>query len=410
MDHDDCTGLCVELRPASSAHHLQHVGDREVDVSLELAVVVLRALDDHQVRGEVDPPRQSRCRDQDHDLGLHEELLDDLAVALGQAGVVDADAVGEGLLEAGVRDPPLRVLELVGLELAEELGVLVGVRRHEGDDVQRGEPGLAAGGYEDERRLHAVFLHSVVLDRMEARLVHLSHSWDEVLLWVALDVRRHRHRPHGGLEVEEPDDADAEPVRDVVCVRQGRAEANEADLLVQVARDVPHPRDDDLQHGPAVLPQEVDLVDDDEADLPHVRAVLPMPRDAVPLLGGRHDDVGTLERVDVGREVACKLDHGLAKLPLDALLPILHALSREGLQRCDVDDLLVGLVVEQTEHGQLGHDGLPAPSRCAHQDVVVCVVASVETLRLDRVEVRKLVQTLEVRVVQRGHRDRGEIQ
>ena len=44
-------------RTAGAAHHLQHVGDRHVDVPLLLAVVELGALDDDEVGGEVDAPR-----------------------------------------------------------------------------------------------------------------------------------------------------------------------------------------------------------------------------------------------------------------------------------------------------------------------------------------------------------------
>ena len=60
--HEDADlAVRVELRPARSPHHLQHVGDREVDVALGCAVVELRALDDHQVCWEVHTPRERAC-------------------------------------------------------------------------------------------------------------------------------------------------------------------------------------------------------------------------------------------------------------------------------------------------------------------------------------------------------------
>ena len=46
VDEDHRDALVVELRPAGAPHHLQHVGHREVDVALLLAVVELGALDD----------------------------------------------------------------------------------------------------------------------------------------------------------------------------------------------------------------------------------------------------------------------------------------------------------------------------------------------------------------------------
>jgi len=77
--------LCVELRPAGAPHHLEHVRHREVDVPLRLAVVVLGPLDDDEVGGEVDAPREGRGADEDEDRLAEEELLDEDAVRLREA-------------------------------------------------------------------------------------------------------------------------------------------------------------------------------------------------------------------------------------------------------------------------------------------------------------------------------------
>ena len=47
-----------------STHHLQHIRDGHVHVSLLLAVVELRALDHHQVGGEVHAPGNGSSGDQ----------------------------------------------------------------------------------------------------------------------------------------------------------------------------------------------------------------------------------------------------------------------------------------------------------------------------------------------------------
>ena len=91
-DHHDGDARAVVLRPPGAAHHLQHVRDREVDVAARRGVVELGALDDDEVRGRVDAPRERARRDQDLDLLGDEEALDERAVGLGQAGVVQADA------------------------------------------------------------------------------------------------------------------------------------------------------------------------------------------------------------------------------------------------------------------------------------------------------------------------------
>ena len=43
VHHDDRLAGRVELRSTCTAHHLQHVGDREVDVAMRFAIVVLRS-------------------------------------------------------------------------------------------------------------------------------------------------------------------------------------------------------------------------------------------------------------------------------------------------------------------------------------------------------------------------------
>mmetsp|Transcript_22270 Transcript_22270/g.39649 ORF Transcript_22270/g.39649 Transcript_22270/m.39649 type:complete len:224 (+) Transcript_22270:1484-2155(+) len=222
--------------------------------------------------------------------------------------MVDADTKLQAVLQTLVADPLAGILNFVRLHVDELPRVLVWVSRHKGDDVKSSEPRLSPRRHKDKSWLHAVSLDRMVLDRMEARLIHLCHPRDKLLLWIPLDVRCHWHRPHRRLEVVEAYNPDAQPVSDVVRVGQGCAQADEADGLVQVARDISHSGHDDFQNGPSILPQQVDLVDDDEADLSHVRSVLPVPRDAVPLLGRHDHNVSSLERFDVWSEVACELD------------------------------------------------------------------------------------------------------
>mmetsp|Transcript_35120 Transcript_35120/g.82096 ORF Transcript_35120/g.82096 Transcript_35120/m.82096 type:complete len:336 (+) Transcript_35120:1621-2628(+) len=332
---------------------------------------------------EVHTPRQRGCADQHQDLALDEELLHNLAVPLRQASMVDSDAELQGVLQTRVRDAPLRVLELVRLHLAELLGIGLVIRCHEGHDVQRCQARLPPRGHEDERGLDAhgahdhvaacagilhgplLSLHRVVLDGVVAGLVHLGHARHEVLLRVALDVSSHRHGPHARLEVEEPHHPNAEPICNVIGVRQRGGQAHEADRLVQVARDVSHARHNDLQHWPSILAQQVDLIDDDQAHAAHVGPVLPVAGDAIPLLRRGHHDIGALQSFDVGREVARELHDALAELPLQPLLPILHPLSGQGLERGDVDNLLLWALSEEAEHRQLCHVGLATSGGCS---------------------------------------------
>ena len=67
-------------------------------------------------------------------------------------------------------------------------------------------------------------------------------------------------------------------------------------------------------------------------------------------------------------------------------------------------------MTEDSEHGHLGHDGLARAGGGSQQHVVVRVVQHVEELRLDRVEVLEWVQLLQLRVVQRRHRQRLQVE
>ncbi len=51
-----------------------------------------------------------------------------------------------------------------------------------------------------------------------------------------------------------------------------------------------------LSAGAPVVAQQVDLVDDQQADLLYIAAVLPIAADAVPLLGRRDDHIRRLQR------------------------------------------------------------------------------------------------------------------
>mmetsp|Transcript_22063 Transcript_22063/g.63640 ORF Transcript_22063/g.63640 Transcript_22063/m.63640 type:complete len:485 (+) Transcript_22063:714-2168(+) len=194
VNHDHSTCFSVKLWSASTPHHLQHIGDREVDITLELTIIILGTLDDDQMSGKIHAPCQRRRRNQYLDLRLHKELLDDLSIPLRQPRVVDTDPELERVLQAGIRDTALRVLQLVGLQLRELLRVLLRVRGHVGHDVEGRQPRLPPRRHEDKRRLDPVRLDRVVLDRVEARLVHRRHSRHVVLLGVTLDVRSHGHR------------------------------------------------------------------------------------------------------------------------------------------------------------------------------------------------------------------------
>ena len=104
-----------------------------------------------------------------------------------------------------------------------------------------------------------------------------------VFAWVASNVTLQRYRPHAGPEVVEPHLAYSQPVRQVPGVGQSRGEPDHPDGLLGVGGDEVGPGHDHLQHGAAVLAQQVDLVNDDEGHVLDKVPGLPGPGDAVPL-------------------------------------------------------------------------------------------------------------------------------
>eukprot|EP00754_Rhynchopus_humris_P049346 Rhum_TRINITY_DN8342_c0_g1::Rhum_TRINITY_DN8342_c0_g1_i1::g.27448::m.27448 len=399
LDHDHSHTGGVELRTARPAHHLQHVGQREVDVALHLRVVELCALDDDKMRGEVDTPRERRGGHQDLQLARHEHVLHDVLVALRETGVVDADAHRQHVLQRLVVDLRHVVVQLLLVHLCAEQPLVVRLLQVRNQRYAR-QTRLATRRHEDDDRLHGLdagVRHDlrVLLDRGEARLVHRGHAGAVVAAGVSLDVQLERNGANLRPEVVKAHVLDAHPRRKVRRVRKRRGEPDHADLAAEVPAHVPHAADDHLEDRTTVASEHVDLVDHHKRDALHVRPALPVPRDAVPLLGRAAEDVRLAQLGHVGRVVAGQLEDRLPKDAPHPLRPVLHPFLHQRLQRRDVHDLVRRVrvhvaLVEHAEDGELGCHRLPGPGGRTEQDVVVAVVEGVEALRLHRVQVREL--------------------
>lgn len=146
--------------------------------------------------------------------------------------------------------------------------------RQECDKVQGREPGLPSGRDENEGRLGG----RVLLHRLERGLVHRRHPRAVVLSRKAGNVDFDRNRTYRRPEVKEPSSFGLypEPVGQVPRVGHGRRQSDDPQLVVGVRRDEVGSGDDDFEDGASILPEEVDLVDDDE---PHGLDVVPgLPR------------------------------------------------------------------------------------------------------------------------------------
>lgn len=75
----------------------------------------------------------------------------------------------------------------------------------------------------------------------------------------------------------------------------------------------------------------MDFVNDQQTNLLHIGAVLPVARDAIPFLWGADDDVSRQQGAQVRREVSSQFYHLLAQSGAQALPPIIHALTHQCL-------------------------------------------------------------------------------
>ena len=404
--HDDAHPALVELRPARATHHLKRVGDWEINVPTRLTVVKLRALDHHEVRGEVHAPRQRGRAHQHLNLTLREESFAHGAVLHRQTGVVQPHAKLQAVPQRRVLRSRHVARELVRRHVHEPVRTLV--RGGVGDQIHRRETGLSPGRHEHQRGL----LRGVGANRRVGGFVHGHHPRAVKLPGESLDVTLQGHGADGGAKVEQTFLLDAEPVAEIVRVGERGGETDDAHRFFRSGGDVPHAADDNLEDGSAIAAEEVNLVDHHERHLGDVRAAPPVARDAVPLLGRRDDDVGVEQRAKIGRVVSGELHQPLAELRAQVFAPVLDAFAHQRLERGDVHHLLRGGVAEHLHHRKLGGDGLAGPRGGAQKHVTILVVERVKRLRLDSVEVRELalVQRLERRVVQRRPRKWRQVQ
>ena len=194
-DENACDTAVVELRPARPANHLEEIGERKVHVPFEIRIVELGAFHDDEPCRKVHSPRQRARRDQHLNLLLHEELLDDLPVALGEACVMHAHSKLYCVLQILVLDELTDLMDLLRVHVQERLlelkNAVVIAQSHlllisgtHRNQVQGGETRLPSRRHEYEHRMTPGVRH----DRLVCWPVHRGHPWTVVLLSEALTL------------------------------------------------------------------------------------------------------------------------------------------------------------------------------------------------------------------------------
>ena len=97
------------LRPAGTAHHLQHRGLGQFPVAVRGALIRLRGLDDHQVRWQVHAHGQRRGGAQHRHDAFSEQALHQAAIVQRQPRGMKRDTAGDARRQRCVRFHELRL-------------------------------------------------------------------------------------------------------------------------------------------------------------------------------------------------------------------------------------------------------------------------------------------------------------
>eukprot|EP00982_Pelagococcus_subviridis_P006987 30392-Pelagococcus_subviridis.AAC.4 len=403
----------VHERPRRAASHLQKIRHGVIRAPGAAGVVILRPHDDRQLTRRGETPRERRGHDQHARRARVEDAFDDVALLRGQGLVQERDAKAERVPHRGVRDS-LQVRRDV-VRIAREEFIRLSVRGRERQKVERGE--LRVLSRRDEHDGGFGVAGRVLADGGVHRPRHRLHPGLEVHDVHALDVYVERHRPHSRWKVEHPVRTRAEPLAEVLRVRERRAQADDANRLVELRADVTHPARDHLHRRSDGAADEVQLVRDEQRDVLHVLPLLPSSADDVPLVRRRDDDLSSLQKLEIRGGLARQRDDADAERVAHARLPVVQALLRDLRRGRHVHaPRALGLafvqLVQNAQDREFGADRLPAPRGRADERVVVRVVQALKRLRLHRVEVLQArgVQRVESVLLERAHGQRLEVE
>mmetsp|Transcript_117329 Transcript_117329/g.373812 ORF Transcript_117329/g.373812 Transcript_117329/m.373812 type:complete len:986 (+) Transcript_117329:1016-3973(+) len=371
----------VHARTAGATHHLQHIVDGVVHISVFTAIELLGVHDDRQVRQHGHTPRELLCAHENLDGAGLEQAFDHCALRGGEALVEEADTVLQALLQGLLaRSSQVRLHGLVG-DVQEPLRLVVGGGMQQ--QVDGGHTRLLPVWHEDDDGL----VGRVMLDGLVHWPAHGQEPRGAVVDVETLDDHLQRNGTHVGREVEKASAARSDPLTDVLRVGQRGRQRDDADGLLHLHGDVAHAADNGLQGRADVAVEQMQLVDDEEAHFLHALAGLPSAAHQVPLLRGGDHDVRLLEGLDVAGGLAAKLCDLETEFLPELVGPLVVALLCRRLVRRDVHAALDGVVAHQhPEQGELRADDLSGGRRRADQAVVVRGVERAESLRLNGVE------------------------
>lgn len=133
------------------------------------------------------------------------------------------------------------------------------------NNVNGSELGLFAAGHKH----NSWFLSrsSVFLNRLKDGLGHCHESRGVVGHVEALDVQLEVERTNLRVEIERVVGRAVEPLSEIACVCDRGGESDDANVALDLLRDVAHATADDLVDRAVVAAQQMQLVDDEQLDV-----------------------------------------------------------------------------------------------------------------------------------------------
>ena len=293
-----CHSPVVELRSACSSYHLQQVGWLEIYVFMRFWVEIFCAFDQDQSCREIDSPSQRRCCNHNLNKVFDKKLLAKLPVTVVKTCVMKSNSKIQSLLQKLISGPLNSSLQhlLITVNIRRFLSVLHLAKSNE---IAGCESGLPSGWDKDDDWLAITEFFDVVV----GRFVHGCHSWAIVLLTEAFEVNLNGNWSNRGSEVEKSVSVSAKPFSNISTIGHGSWQTNHPHFSFFI-----HPWNNHLKDCPSFLSEQMNLIEDDQANLLSVLSLFASGY-AVPFFRGCYDHICSFQTFYVRSEVTTKFNY-----------------------------------------------------------------------------------------------------
>ena len=91
------------------------------------------------------------------------------------------------------------------------------------------------------------------------------------------------YRSYTWLKIEKTLLTDSKPISNVFCVCKCGAKSHKPYIIASLLSDISHTGDNDLNYWTTLLSQQMDFINDNKRYVAHIRSMLPVSADSIPL-------------------------------------------------------------------------------------------------------------------------------